>query len=159
MIIGLFLGQMIEQKSDRDIVTYFHENLYFQYFCGCDSFASSANGQIIHPSLLSKRRRRLGKTFANELQRLVIEQLKSKGIDHAFPSIGRPPNIPPDQKTKQRQQFLHKQRQRNHIEAVFGHLKDRFNLGKIKWHTTDGHLLQVQFGLAAFNLHSALSKI
>jgi hypothetical protein len=34
LITGLLVGQMIVEMSDREIVGYFHENPYFQYFCG-----------------------------------------------------------------------------------------------------------------------------
>lgn len=80
LILGLMLGQMIEEKSDREIVGYFHENPYFQYFCGCDSFVFKLKKSIIHHSLLSKRRSRLGDTFMAKFEQEVIQILSSKGI-------------------------------------------------------------------------------
>ena len=44
------------------------------------------------------------------------------------------------------------------IEATFGHLKDRFNLDKVKWTIPGGETMQIQLGLIAFNLHTALVK-
>ena len=66
LILGLFLGQMLMEMSDRKIVEHFHENPYFQYFCGLDSFAIKGKRTVVHPSLLSKRRRRLGPTYMVE---------------------------------------------------------------------------------------------
>ena len=63
LILGLLLGQMIVELGDRTILEYFHENLYFQYFCGQDIFVAKTETTIIHHSLLSKRRKRLGKAY------------------------------------------------------------------------------------------------
>lgn len=79
LIMGLFLGQMLLKLSDREIVEYFHENLYFQYFCGKDSFVAKVSHGIIHPSLLSKRRKRLGKTTVAAFEKEIWKVLKEKG--------------------------------------------------------------------------------
>ena len=80
LIVGLMLGQMIEEKSDREIVAYFHENPYFQYFCGCDHFVVKLERSIIHHSLLSKRRSRLGDSFMKAFEGEVLQLLQKKGV-------------------------------------------------------------------------------
>ena len=93
--------------------------------------------------------------YANRKNRALLED---KGIDHSFKRIGRPPNESKQDKQNHRRQFKQKQGQRNHIEATFGHLKDRFNLDKVKWTIPGGETMQIQLGLIAFNLHTALVK-
>jgi len=80
LVMGLMLGQMLISMSDRPILEYFHENPYFQYFCGQDSFVVKADQAIIHHSLLSKRRKRLGKAYVAQFEREVLEVLKKKGL-------------------------------------------------------------------------------
>jgi len=77
LITGLLVGQMIVEMSDREIVGYFHENPYFQYFCGQSTFVSK---QIIHPSLLSKRRKRLGIEYMKSFEREVTKVLQAHGV-------------------------------------------------------------------------------
>jgi len=85
--------------------------------------------------------------------------LAEKQIEHSFKRMGRPPNESLAEKQKHRRDFKRKQGQRNHIEASFGHLKSRFNLGKIKWRVPGGETMQIQLGLIAFNLNSAMTKV
>ena len=80
LILGLMLGQMLLKLADRPIIDYFHENPYFQYFCGQDSFVVKTEKSIIHHSLLSKRRKRLGKAYMAQFEREVLEVLKKKGL-------------------------------------------------------------------------------
>ena len=80
LIMGLILGQMFLELSDREIVDYFHENPYFQYFCGKDTFVAKLESKIIHPSLLSKRRRRLGSSYTQKFEREMVIALKKKGL-------------------------------------------------------------------------------
>ena len=80
LIVGLFLGQMLLEMSDRMIVEYFHENPYFQYFCGEEQFRVKGKTSIIHPSLLSKRRSRLGKASMQAFERAIIDQLVEIGL-------------------------------------------------------------------------------
>jgi len=81
LMLGLMIGEMFMQTDDRDILEYFHENPYFQYFCGQESFVPKLDGKAIcHHSLLSKRRKRLGKKYTNEFERLILEMLKEKGL-------------------------------------------------------------------------------
>ena len=74
------LGQVLLEQSDRAIIEYFHENPYFQYFCGQDTFVVKADKSIVHHSLLSKRRKRLGKAYVADFEREVLEVLKQKGL-------------------------------------------------------------------------------
>ena len=46
LILGLLLGQMLLELGDRPILDYFHENPYFQYFCGQDTFLPKQKGDI-----------------------------------------------------------------------------------------------------------------
>ena len=80
LIMGLLLGQMLQELDDRGIVEYFHENPYFQYFCGQDTFVAKLDKSIIHPSLLSKRRSRLGKGYMQKFEHEVLNVLKQKGL-------------------------------------------------------------------------------
>lgn len=80
LILGLMLGQMLLELGDRPILEFFHENPYFQYFCGQDTFVIKAESTIIHHSLLSKRRSRLGKEYTAQFEREVLEVLKQKGL-------------------------------------------------------------------------------
>ena len=80
LMMGLMLGQMLLEQSDVQIVEIFHENPYFQYFCGQDSFIPKNGKSIIHPSLLSKRRSRLGKGYMKQFEREILEVLKKKGL-------------------------------------------------------------------------------
>ncbi|MEE3193102.1 MAG: IS5 family transposase [Candidatus Poribacteria bacterium] len=80
LILGLILGQMLLELSDRDIVEYFHENPYFQYFCGQDTFVAKITSSVIHPSLLSKRRKRLGKAYVQKFEQEILRVLKNKGL-------------------------------------------------------------------------------
>jgi len=80
LILGLMLGQMLLELGDRPILKYFHGNPYFQYFCGQDTFVVKTEKGIIHHSLLSKRRKRLGKAYVADFEREVLEVLKQKGL-------------------------------------------------------------------------------
>lgn len=80
LILGLLTGKHYMKLSDRDIIDYFHENPYFQLFCGMDTFVSGNNKKIIHHSLLSKRRSKLGKKYFAEFEREIIEILKEEKI-------------------------------------------------------------------------------
>ena len=84
--------------------------------------------------------------------------LKEKEINHSFKQVGRLPQESPEEKSKRKRQFKKRQGQRNHIEAAFGHLKTSYNLDKIKWRVSGGESMQVQLGLIAFNLNTALAK-
>jgi hypothetical protein len=115
-------------------------------------------------SCLEKHRHRFGKVpellladqlYANRKNRALLDE---KDIPHSFKRMGRPPNESKGDKQKYRRQFKQKQGQRNHIEAAFGHLKDRFNLDKVKWTVPGGETMQIQLSLIAFNLNTAMAK-
>jgi len=115
------------------------------------------------PQSLEKHHQRFGRLpdlvladqlYATRDNRLL---LKEKGIEHGFKSVGRPPNIPKETLRKQKQSFKKRQGQRNHVEAVFGHLKSHFFLDKIRWTVPDGEQIQIRLGLIASNLHRALA--
>ena len=80
LILGLMVGQMLMGQSDRTIIEYFHENPYFQYFCGQNSFVIKREKGIIHHSLLSKRRKRLGAEYMHHFEQEVIRELSQKGL-------------------------------------------------------------------------------
>ena len=81
LILGLLLGQMLLSLSDREILEYFHENPYFQYFCGYDNFIAKIDSKrVCHDSLLSKQRKRLGKRYTDRFQAAVLEMLKKRGL-------------------------------------------------------------------------------
>jgi transposase, IS5 family len=80
LIMGLMLGQMLMELSDKAVLEYFHENPYFQYFCGQDTFMAKLDKPIIHSSLLSKRRRRLGSDYARQFEQAVLMILKKRGL-------------------------------------------------------------------------------
>jgi len=95
-----------------------------------------------------------GVIYANRKNRALLED---KGIDHAFKRIALPMN---PNKTNRNivANSNKKQGQRNHIATTFGHLKDRFNLDKVKWTIPGGESMQIQLGFIAFNLHTALAN-
>jgi len=78
LILGLMIGQILLKQSDRDILEFFHENPYFQYFCGLEVFAVKTEKTIINYSLLSKRRKKLGEKFFRIFQDEVIKVLQEK---------------------------------------------------------------------------------
>lgn len=80
LITGLTLGQMLMKLSNVQIVEYFHENPYFQFFCGQDTFVAKTEKAIIHHSLLSKRRSRLGKSYMSAFEKEVLGVLLDKGL-------------------------------------------------------------------------------
>ena len=80
LIIGLQLGQMLMELADRAVLDYFHENPYFQYFCGEESFVPKLDKSIIHHSLLSKRRKRLGEDCARKFEQEIVAVLKKKEL-------------------------------------------------------------------------------
>lgn len=80
LIMGLMIGQMILKLSDRDIVSFFHENPYFQYFCGQTTFLAKVKRRMIHPTLLSHRRRRLGAEYVKAFESEILTVLQKKGV-------------------------------------------------------------------------------
>jgi len=122
------------------------------------------NEGILLEESLSKHTERFGtlpeltladQLYANRANRQFLDQ---HSIEHAFKTLGRPPSETKEEKQKRQRSFKKRQGQRNHIEASFGHLKSRFNLNKINWTVPGGETMQIQLGLIAFNLNSALAK-
>jgi len=76
LILGLLIGKTIRGLSDEGILEYFYENPYFQYYCGMDQFITPKMKKVVHPSLLSKRRHKLGEhcfaEFEQEIQKLLV---------------------------------------------------------------------------------------
>ena len=77
LIIGLLIGKTVRGLSDVGILEYFYENPYFQYFCGLENFVTPKMKKVVDPSLLSKRRKKLGskcfEEFEKEIQKLLIK--------------------------------------------------------------------------------------
>ena len=95
--------------------------------------------------------------YANRYNR---ELLQNTRIEHGFKRIGRPPTISPEAVAEQKKQSRlrrKRQGQRNAIEALFGHLKSRFDLDKIRFTVKDGAQFQIQLGLISWNLHRAIA--
>lgn len=97
LILGLLIGKTIRGLSDVEILAYFYENPYFQYYCGMDQFITPQMKKVVHPSLLSKRRHKLGaKCFAEfeqEIQKLLIKHKLIKGEQVMLDATVFPSNI------------------------------------------------------------------
>jgi len=74
LICGLLTVKLVTNLSDDDAVREFMENPYIQSFCGSEYFAVE---DVISPSVLSERRKRLGADFFSffdsEVGRIVKE--------------------------------------------------------------------------------------
>lgn len=75
LIIGLMIGKVKLKLSDKEILNYFYENPYFQYFCGFDTFISKES-KIMDSSLLTKRRNKLGEEYFLKFESEILEILK-----------------------------------------------------------------------------------
>ncbi len=60
LICGLLVVKLVKNMSDDDAVQEFMESPYIQAFCGCEYFAVE---DVISPSVLSERRKRIGQHF------------------------------------------------------------------------------------------------
>tara|TARA_B100000212_G_C27356269_1_gene526040 strand:- start:247 stop:1605 length:1359 start_codon:yes stop_codon:yes gene_type:complete len=76
LIIGLLIGKMKMKLSDEEILNYFYENPYFQYFCGFDNFVTKES-KIMDSSLLTKRRNKLGEEYFAKFEGEILEVLKN----------------------------------------------------------------------------------
>lgn len=81
LICGLLIAKHREGLSDRRVVKLLAENPYVQFFCGYDQFVTEE--RIIHPSLLSKMRRRLGREFFALFEGEVLRVLVEHGLIRA----------------------------------------------------------------------------
>jgi hypothetical protein len=74
LITGLLTVKLVKNLSDEDAVQEFMESPYIQAFCGAEYFSVE---DVISPSILSERRKRLGSDFFAffdaEVGRLVKE--------------------------------------------------------------------------------------
>ena len=71
LIVGLMIGKVKLNLSDEEILNYFYENPYFQYFCGFDSFVSKES-KVMDSSLLTKRRNRLGEKYFLKFEEEIL---------------------------------------------------------------------------------------
>lgn len=94
LICGLLVVKHIEGYSDERVVEEYLENPYVQAFCGEETFVTEGG---IDPSLLSKIRKKLGKTFFRRLEKDVLDVLKRKNLikpaDHLLDATVVPANI------------------------------------------------------------------
>jgi IS5 family transposase len=81
LICGLLIAKHRESVSDRRVMKLLVENPYVQFFCGFDQFVTG--GTIVHPSLLSKMRRRLGREFFALFEGEVLRVLVENGLIRA----------------------------------------------------------------------------
>lgn len=74
LIAGLLTVKLVKNLSDEEAVREFMENPYIQAFCGAEYFAVE---DVLSPSVLSERRKRLGADFFSffdsEVPRLLKE--------------------------------------------------------------------------------------
>ncbi len=77
LVLGLLIGKVRLGLSDVEILEYFYENPYFQYFCGYDTFVSKIT-KVMDPSLLTKRRNKLGAEYFLKFESEILEVLKDK---------------------------------------------------------------------------------
>jgi len=75
LITGLMIIRHKKGYSDREAVKQLMENPYLQYFCGFEHFVTK---EQVHPSLLSKKRKALGRKyfeiFESEMAKVLIER-------------------------------------------------------------------------------------
>lgn len=89
LMLGMLIGKHFMKLSDRDIVDYFHETPYFQYFCGMSTFVVGESKKVFHHSLLSKRRSKLGKKYFEEFELEILEELKkSRSNQSEYAHVG-----------------------------------------------------------------------
>jgi len=95
LMIGLLLVKHIKGVSDRAVVIEFMESPYIQALCGYEGFVTDE--RIIDPSLLSRRRKRLGTRFFEKFEQEVLSVLIAKKIlrarDHMLDATVIPANI------------------------------------------------------------------
>lgn len=137
-----------------------------------DGFAFLDDGQydafhegVRLPSSLEKHQKRFATMpteviadgiYANRANRALLNQ---HDIQHNWPDLGRPLKHPDLDTIKRNAKTRKRQRQRNAIEGLFGTLKHYGNLEKIKWTVPHGETMQIQLGLATFNLTKALNMV
>jgi len=92
------------------------------------------------------------KTYGNRENRKL---LKDNEIRDAFEPLGRKVRL----KNRSNRWRKQKQRERNRIEGIIGHVKNHFGLNKIKYYIDDGPEIWVRLGLIGMNLQTAVKKV
>lgn len=77
LMVGLVMIQNIFKLSDREVVKFWLENPYWQYFCGFDYLQWKFP---IEPSLLTKFRKRLGEKGMEQVFRSTIKLALDEGV-------------------------------------------------------------------------------
>lgn len=83
LINGLLIAKHETGMSDYEVVEYFFENIYLQYFCGYDHLVKKAKKgekKEIEKSTLSRLRSKLGVKYFREFEQQIIEVLKANKI-------------------------------------------------------------------------------
>jgi len=77
LINGLMIVKHQAVLSDKEVVEYFLENPYVQYFCGYDQFVSEKE---IDSSTLTRMRKRLGVEYFKKFEEEILNLLKERKI-------------------------------------------------------------------------------
>ncbi|MCG2726535.1 MAG: transposase [Elusimicrobia bacterium] len=75
LICGLLIVKYLKNSTNEEVLQEFSENPYIQAFCGCEYFSSR---DIISPSILSERKKRLGQDFFDFFYGEVADILKTQ---------------------------------------------------------------------------------
>jgi hypothetical protein len=94
LICGLLIVKHRETLSDRRTVKLLNENPYVQFFCGLDQFRTG--GKLIHPSLLSKKRKKLRGDFFALFEGEVLRVLLASGLIRAKEQLVDATIVPAD---------------------------------------------------------------
>jgi len=73
LIAGLLTVKLVKNLSDEEAVREFMESPYIQAFCGAEYFSVE---DVLNPSVLSERRKRLGEDFFSFFDSEVVRLLK-----------------------------------------------------------------------------------
>ena len=77
--IGSLIIKLLNDLSDRDVVTQLQENVYMQYFVGLSSFCSAP---LYDPSLLVEFRNRLGMDELKEINEIIVANWARQNDDN-----------------------------------------------------------------------------
>jgi len=77
LINGLLIAKHSRNLSDEEVVEEFLENPYLQYFCGYDQLVIEKE---IHPTTLSKMRKRVGEEYFAKFETEITGVLKTKNL-------------------------------------------------------------------------------
>jgi IS5 family transposase len=94
MIVGLLVLKHLYELGDRVVVSGLQENLYWQYFCGVtlpravevetkdddEEDEPPAPPKLLHPTVLTKFRRRVGAKGLQQIEEIVHQELKRMGL-------------------------------------------------------------------------------